>query len=83
MNHATLIPMDAECAQCVVCEKIINDGGWFTRIKQSGHTLLLCSQPCAARFYDRRLRLLRHIHLLAMLQTSRGSAGSYLSPKGR
>lgn len=83
MSRAAVSQMHVECAQCVVCEKSINDGVWFARIKQGGHTLLLCSQPCATRFYGRRLPLLRHIHLLAMLQTSRRSAGPYSSPKGR
>jgi hypothetical protein len=68
MSHRTAVRLDAECVQCPVCEKILTDGEWFARIKRDGHSLLLCSQPCAARFYGRRLPLLRYIHLLTMLQ---------------
>ena len=71
--------VDAGCVQCVACEKVIAEGEWFAKIKRGGHTLLLCSQLCAAQFYGRRLPHLRRINLLAMLQAFRRPALQRLS----
>jgi hypothetical protein len=74
MSHFDTSSPKTGHAQCVVCEKFITSDQWFARIKREGQTLMLCSQPCADRFYARRLPLLRHINLLAMLQSSNKTA---------
>ncbi len=71
--------MSAPHCQCVVCERTVAHGQWYSRIKRDGHTLWLCSPPCAARFYRRRLPLLRHLNLLALLEPGPSPAELRLS----
>jgi len=70
MTHFDIHSPEAEHAQCAVCEKSVANNEWFARIEREGQTLMLCSEPCADRFYARKLPLLRQINLLAMLESS-------------
>lgn len=78
MSHFDTSSPKTGPAQCVVCERFITGDRWFARIKREGQSLLLCSHACADRFYGRRLPLLRHINLLAMLQSSNSAAARRL-----
>jgi ribosomal protein L24E len=69
MSHFHAGNLHAPTVQCIVCETPITSDKWFARIKRDGNTMRLCSERCADTFYAKRLPLLRHINILALLQS--------------
>jgi hypothetical protein len=72
--------LNAESAQCFVCEKAAAGGDWFARVKHGDQTIVLCSEQCADAFYARRLPFMRRLVALATLQSAPGPYGQGFSP---
>ncbi len=68
---------DPECSyvQCAVCDKLINGGKWYARIKHDEWMVALCCPLCTEVFQSKPHAYIRRIETLGQMRSPASEDG--------